>query len=776
MIIEKFAEELPHIRRGPQDQVVIEFDTTIILKCETTKPVKAVKWLKNKKEIWARKGKYSMNVEETIAKLTIMHFDLNDCAEYIAVLREDEESAPAKVELKIPPTIKLSKSLPNNVLKLNCGTDSDIEFDYKGFPEVDIKTTINDKPLSKMRYHTHTYNNKLSLRLKNVIQEDSGILKVMVENEIGSASEEVQLVVISVPSKPLHLTAFNITSRSVMLKWEKAEDNRSPIINYIIERRAADSKRWRNVGNCDPEQCEFLIEDLYSSESYAFRVIAVNEVGKGAPSNVVDVVTINESTELKEETEFLSPPNYLKGTLIEDSKIALITWEKVEEADEYIIEKVKLKNDWEQIGITRESKFEDSFNGSSTNKYRVIAKKGNYLSTPSEETEIIIVPDRKKKEVEQIEMKQSEKQKFEKSDDQVKQEKVSKKVEQRKEDKKEEKVEVIGKFEDKPEQKEVKAKGKAETEMMRKEKSEKKQEEIEVGRKIEDEFKSSEKLVEEVEKKVVKKKTEKKKKTAKKDEVPEDEAEITNGFPEGEVEDKQKSKMELEREKKKYKIKLDSGRIESIEKVEDEKVEGEEALEERHLEKKLKRKSEKKLEVEQKLKPVKELEKDSEKKESAEVKQEDGKLAMKKKIKKEFELKETLEQKLEESLPNESVTQKKKKVKKEVVVRAEKLEVKFVNDSITVDYGTKSFELSANISGNFDECFWTKDEKAINKKMVKTTVNTSVLRLENVDELTAGLYHCTATNKTEKSTARIRVIVTGYPFFGHESNRNIMEL
>ncbi|CAG9530817.1 unnamed protein product, partial [Cercopithifilaria johnstoni] len=777
-------EELPHIKRGPQDQIVTEFNTTITLKCETTKSVKAVKWLKNKKEIWPRQEKYSMNVEGTVATLTIMHFELNDCAEYKVALREDEESAPAKVELKIPPMIKLSKVLPNNAVKLHCGTDFDIEFDYEGFPEVDINTTINEKPLNKMRSRIHTYNNKLSLRLKNVIQEDSGVLKVVVENEIGSASEEIQLYVISVPSKPLNLTAFNITSRSVMLKWEKAEDNGSPITNYIVERRTTDTKRWRNIGKCKSEQYEFLVEELYPSESYSFRIIAVNEVGEGAPSNVVDVVTMNERVELETTTKLLLAPNYLKGTLVEDGKIILITWEKVEEAEQYIIERSKLENYWEQIGVTVESKFEDSFDESSSNKYRVIAKKDDLLSSPSEEIEIVNGLDYKEKEIDQLENKTIEmsqeisdmnetkrqetvEQKSEKLDDQIKQEKVDKKVGKKKEGKEKGKVEVVEKLED-AEKQEINAEGKAET----KAELENEQEEIKVGRKVEDEFKSPEKVVEDIEEKTGSKKVAKKgiqkKKKAKKEEIPKDEVEVTKNFEEEMIKAEEKSGMDFEGEREKDKIKSNEEKIKSMEKVK--KAEVEETLKEKHLEKKLEGKPEKKVEVVQKTElseAVKvEPDKDSEIKKSAEVKQEDGNLSKKKKTTSKQRPKETMEQKLEESISqdvisNDLIAEKKKE--EETVMQTEKLEVKSVNNSVTVNYGMKSFELRVDISGNFDECFWTKDGKAIDDKLVKTTANNSVLRLENIDELAAGLYHCTATNKMEKATAEICVTVADKP-------------
>uniref|UniRef100_A0A1I7VXR7 non-specific serine/threonine protein kinase n=1 Tax=Loa loa TaxID=7209 RepID=A0A1I7VXR7_LOALO len=734
-------EELPHIKRGPQDQVVTEFGTTIVLKCETTKPVKTVKWFRNRKEIWLRQEKFNMNVKETIATLTIMNFELNDCGEYTAALREDEESAPAKVELKIAPTIKLLKNLPSNVLKLHCGIDFDIEFVYEGFPEVDIRTTLNDKPLNKMRSRMHTYDNKLSLRLKNIIQEDSGILKVVVENEIGSASEEIQLDVISVPSKPRHLTAFNITSRSVMLKWEKAEDNGSPITNYIIERRTADIKRWRNIGKCESEQYEFLVEDLYPSESYSFRIVAVNEVGEGAPSNVVDVVTVDESGELEEITKLLPAPSSLKATLVEDDQTALITWEIVEEAEEYIIERSKLENDWEQVGVTTEPKFDDSFDESLNYKYRIIAKKGDQLSSPSEETEIVTVPAHKEKEEKQQEMIETERQeteerKSEKADDQVKQEKTAKKVAKKKKNKQEGEdsngtAAIVEKLEDEPEGEEMRANEKAKMEVITRKKKPKKEqeEENEVGIKIEDEFKPSEKVIEENEEKVGSRKTVKKK---------------AQGKGKKEAEKEELSKDEVEREKD-----FEQEKIE-VEKEQDGELNLGGEIHKMNSEKNI------------------------EKKGSGKVKQEDeritedGKSKKKKKSKQEPE--ETVEQKsggsisqVGEVLVSGLVTEKKEEETEEETMRREKLEVKPANSSVMINNGTKNFELIVNIIGNYDECYWTKDEKRIDKMLVKTSANTSVLRLEDVDELTKGLYQCIATNKMEKAIAEIDVTVTEKP-------------
>lgn len=680
-----------------------------------------------------------MNMKEMLATLTIEDFELSDCGEYAIELREDERSAPAKVELKIAPTIKLTKNIPSNVLELHSGTDFAIEFVYGGFPEVVIKITLNDKPLDRVRSHIHSYDGRLFLRLKNLVQEDSGQLRIVAENEIGSAKEEIQLDVISVPSKPRNLIAFNITNRSVMLRWMKAEDNRSPVLHYVIERRMGNIQHWRNVGKCESEQFEFLAENLYPDESYSFRVFALNEVGEGAPSNAVHLVTLNESFEL-EETTILSAPCCLNAKLVEDGQSALITWDTVKEAEHYIVERSTLENVWKQVGVTAGTKFNDSFDGSLSYKYRVIVKKGDQLSGPSEETETLIVAAHRQ-------------------------------------EKRKQKSEITEMFDGTPEMTETKLqeavvqKAKEEHDMIHREKtSDKVVEEVDhqeeagneaimVAKKSKDaspkqKIKTEEKAEKDDEKKVrlkkhTTKKGEKRKKETKKKEIPESEAETAKNFELDKVE-VEKCNVELKSENENLKTKLQDEKIESVEKLEDEKARVKETFPE--------------------VKPVEntgaletiELENDSEKrtrkKGKTRAKEEDGKMTVehdkltKKKSTREVKRKETLITKKEETEETDGKA-----------IREEKLEVKPASTSVMIGCGTKSAELVVNIVGKCDECFWTKDGQSVDKKLVKTVANTSVLQLENVNELTSGQYHFTATNKTAKATADIHVTVTGYP-------------
>uniref|UniRef100_A0A915PMX8 Titin n=1 Tax=Setaria digitata TaxID=48799 RepID=A0A915PMX8_9BILA len=726
-------EEQPQIKRGPQDQIVTNFGATVMLTCEVTKPVMTVKWLKNKQEIWPRQQKLHMTLEETIATLTIMDFESNDCGEYRAMLREDEKSAPAKVELQISPSIRLEKILPSTILKLHNGTDFDIDFHYEGFPEVNIVATLNDKPLNKMRSRMHTYDNKLSIRLKNICQDDSGILKVTVENEIGCASEEIQLEIINVPSKVHHLKAFNITSCSVVLKWEKADDNGSPIINYNIERRTADSKRWRNIGKCKSEQCEFLVEDLYPNESYSFRIVAVNEVGEGVPSSAVDVLTISEGSELaildEETVEHIAKPNRPDVTQNENIQAISISWEMIEGADEYIVERSKLENHWEQIGVTAELKFEDSFGEYSVYRYRVIAKKGDHLSSPSEATEIVTGGRDETTKMLQFVSEMVEPDGPETENGRFENLEEARKIEEMKDEEVSSSTVV-------EEEMNAEKRKEGRPEVGKKMKSEKYKEET----KLEDEVKSPEKTTEKKvkSKKVVKKKaSEKERKEEKTEELFDGESKKVK-----KEEVKTEKEREAETEEVKGKLKIDKRKVKFTDEEAKQKVESLEAG---------------KIGVEV----------DSDRKTDADDKAEikprddgivaDEKLAKKKEVISKQKPKEKLDESVaEQIIPDESVSEKKEML-------TEKLEVKPANNQVTVNYGTKNFELNVEISGHCDDCIWMKDEKLIDKKLVKTTSKISILQIENVDELTMGRYQCIATNSTEKAVAGIDVIVIDKP-------------
>ncbi|CAG2161698.1 unnamed protein product [Oppiella nova] len=79
------------------------------------------------------------------------------------------------------------------------------------------------------------------------------------------------------------------------IKWTPPlSDGGRPIQGYIVEKREKGSPDWVAVNSLPTHNTEFTIPNLTEGQSYEFRVIAVNEGGKGKPSKPSATMTAKE--------------------------------------------------------------------------------------------------------------------------------------------------------------------------------------------------------------------------------------------------------------------------------------------------------------------------------------------------------------------------------------------------------------------------------------------------------------------------------------------------
>lgn len=642
--------------------------------------------------------KNNMVIHGTMATLEIFDFDENDAGDYVAELRPDERSVPAKLEYKLLPTIKKTKDLGSEVSTF-AGKDLDLEFDYSGHPLPKVEVTLNGKPLDTARSRINIYDDKVSIRLRNLIKEDSGILKAIVENECGKDEQLIKVNIADVPSPPLKLTAFDVTSTSVALHWQKpADDNGSPLIKYIIERCTAGIKRWRQVGSVSAYKTEFLADDLYSEESYAFRIVAVNEVGNSIPSNTVDVLTKSEGAE-DVQVEF-EPHSWAESTISEPSltiSSSEHTYQKddetativagvgefaieVGEADEMpeLIEK-------KDIRLLKMAAAEDV---SSTSGI-VSLESGTLVVTEESAEGTFKIKERLDEKV-VVEYPQAEAEEELKVEEEVQEQvEVKPKVTTKKKVVKK-KSEKVKKVEEEP-----KLKG--------------------------DEGKAEEKVTSEEEHK------------AAKEVIPTAEPEAELEVEEGEEKEKIEPTKENEVLKPKDEEQKPEVKPKKVTRKEDEKEE--KALDEAKI-------GETTTEKEPQVKLEAELEAKPKKKKAADEKK-------KKKVSKVSEP-EAEEKKIVEEKKDERKLEKRKPLK-----------LTAQNEVTKVQYGAEKLDLIVAIEGDFEKCAWMKDGSPVDVKTVKTTKESSILSLKNIDELSSGTYTCNVSNKEEKVSTNIVVTVTG---------------
>lgn len=127
------------------------------------------------------------------------------------------------------------------------------------------------------------YNTKLGIT--ESMRQNTGLYRIKAINDYGSDEAEVEITILSAPSKPKGpLKISNITKSGCKLKWEKPEDDGGkPIQAYQIEKLDTSTGRWIPVARTSPTDTEVDIKGLQEGHDYQFRVKAINEEGESEP-------------------------------------------------------------------------------------------------------------------------------------------------------------------------------------------------------------------------------------------------------------------------------------------------------------------------------------------------------------------------------------------------------------------------------------------------------------------------------------------------------------
>uniref|UniRef100_A0A0K0FDM9 MSP domain-containing protein n=1 Tax=Strongyloides venezuelensis TaxID=75913 RepID=A0A0K0FDM9_STRVS len=390
----KVHEKPPYIKIGPQDYTVKSLGETVRLSCTTSSPAKVVKWYKNGKEVWPQSGKIFMNKENCLYYLDIYDFNEKDVGEYNVVIGNEggDTSASAHVKMLVQPEIQIKSY--NGDTELHVGKDLYLQVELQGIPKPKLSVTLNSQDIRSFGGRVEEYDNQAIIKLANLERTHNGILKLIAENDVGVEEKGSILNIIDIPSPPTNLRISDITSNEAKLTWEYPKNDGGCQIEYLlIERKIADNARWRTLHKLKSFKEEYVVEDLCAGEIYAFRIVAVNDVGRSSPSNVVDCVTLEDDSEnipLNETSivdESLQPPN--KPDVQSNGLIVEVSWDEVELVQEYIVERREEEDEiWIELCTTEKCHYQDrSCTSSKKYFYRISSKLENKRSIPSETTE-----------------------------------------------------------------------------------------------------------------------------------------------------------------------------------------------------------------------------------------------------------------------------------------------------------------------------------------------------------------------------------------------------
>ena len=93
----------------------------------------------------------------------------------------------------------------------------------------------------------------------------------------------------ALPKPPTGLLISDVKALSVKLSWNSG--NVDPITSYILQykRKYTPGSSYEEIS--DIQTPEYKVVGLSAYTTYEFQVMAVNNIGRGIPSNPVDVTT-----------------------------------------------------------------------------------------------------------------------------------------------------------------------------------------------------------------------------------------------------------------------------------------------------------------------------------------------------------------------------------------------------------------------------------------------------------------------------------------------------
>ena len=164
-----------------------------------------------------------------------------------------------------------------------------IEADFVGEPDPNVTWYLpnGDKLTGDDRYNlaVNIEDRNTSLLVRKCLRKDTGTYKIVAKNDQGMDEAECEVLVVSVPGKPMGpLEVSNITSNSCHLDWKPPKDDGGdPVKYYIVEKMDTEKGIWLPCGETEGKVCEFDVQGLNEGCFYLFRVKAVNNQGESEP-------------------------------------------------------------------------------------------------------------------------------------------------------------------------------------------------------------------------------------------------------------------------------------------------------------------------------------------------------------------------------------------------------------------------------------------------------------------------------------------------------------
>ncbi|BES91298.1 Down syndrome cell adhesion [Nesidiocoris tenuis] len=134
------------------------------------------------------------------------------------------------------------------------------------------------------------------LVIENSVKADSGQYACTATNPYGTAQRTISLQVQDAPSKPQHPRVSEIGSRSLKVSWSPPTDELSTKLQYSVHYKRGSGviiEEWETVSA--GSELQTTLNHLHPATVYSIKVQAMNQLGAGEPSDIIQVTTSMEA-------------------------------------------------------------------------------------------------------------------------------------------------------------------------------------------------------------------------------------------------------------------------------------------------------------------------------------------------------------------------------------------------------------------------------------------------------------------------------------------------
>ncbi|XP_078025220.1 protein tyrosine phosphatase receptor type Fa isoform X5 [Epinephelus lanceolatus] len=322
---DQIPHDFPTIDMGPQLKVVEKTRTATMLCAASGNPDPEIYWFKDflPVDIGSSNGRIKQlrsGGTPIRGALQIENSEESDQGKYECMAVNNagtRYSAPANLYVRdqrevrrVPPRFSIPPTnhevMPGGSVNLTCVA--------VGAPMPYVKWMSHDVELAREEEMPIGRN---VLELTNIRQSDNYTCVAI--SSLGMIETTAQITVKDLPKPPTSLTVTETTATSVTLTWDSG--NPESVSYYVIQYHAKVSDNgFQEVDGVATTR--YSIGGLSPFSEYEFRVMAINNVGRGPPSSIVNTRTSEQAPS--------SPPLHIQARMLSPSTM-LVQWEPPEE-------------------------------------------------------------------------------------------------------------------------------------------------------------------------------------------------------------------------------------------------------------------------------------------------------------------------------------------------------------------------------------------------------------------------------------------------------------